>query len=85
MRYNESVSKKSSLHEAFEALKIELKDSYVRYQTLQKEREEERARLNGELERRTREYEAAMRTKTNLDEKRPGVGIDEVQRQEVVV
>jgi hypothetical protein len=36
-KYNESVSKKSALHEAFEATKMELKDSYVRYTELQKE------------------------------------------------
>ena len=47
-KYNEGVSKKSALHEAFEATKLELKDSYERYAELHQEVTKLRAQQQGQ-------------------------------------
>lgn len=62
-KYNESVSKKSALHEAFEATKIELKDSYQRFNDLHREHTDLREEM-WKLRQQVKEMEQS-KAKTN--------------------
>ena len=83
---NESISKRSALHETIQATKIELKEWYDGYQKLQKEKQasdDEVKALSEEVKAGKGSGEELQRVKDELENAKKGVSDAETFRQEL--